>query len=92
VIEIVLSPQNNSRFYNNVVFKWKMKTKAYLILSIIKNTEEKVFSTEIDTTAFPEIIKTVTSDNFRKSGLYYWRIENEYDVLYVGKFYFIKRK
>lgn len=92
VIEKVISPENNSRFYDNVVFKWRMKEKSSLLLSILQNSEKRIFSTEIGANEFPEVVKTVTSNNFIKSGLYYWRIENEKEVLYIGKFFFLKRQ
>jgi hypothetical protein len=92
VIEKIISPQNDTRFYNDVVFKWIMKEKTAVLLSVLRNSEEKIFSSEITESNFPEVVIKVSSNQFKKSGLYYWRIEDENEVLYVGKFYFVGRQ
>jgi len=91
IIERVIAPANDKKFFDDVSFKWIMKEQVPVLLSILKNSEEKIFSAEVDQTDFPEISKSVSKIVFKKSGLYYWRIEDENEVLYVGKFYFVKR-
>ena len=92
IIEKVISPVNEKIFYTDITFKWIMKADSPVLLSILKNSEEKIFLTEIETGGSGSIIKSVSKDTFKKSGLYYWRIEDDKEVLYVGKFYFLKRK
>ncbi|NWF90885.1 MAG: zf-HC2 domain-containing protein [Ignavibacteriaceae bacterium] len=92
VIEKVIEPANDKKLYDDVNFRWIMKEHTPVLLSVLKNSEEKIFSAEINPQEHSEIVKTVSKATFRKSGLYYWRIEDENEVLYVGKFYFMKRK
>jgi len=91
IIEKVIAPANDKKFFDDVSFKWIMRKQVPVLLSILKNSEEKIFSAEVDQTDYPEIYKSVSKIVFKKSGLYYWRIEDENEVLYVGKFYFVKR-
>ncbi len=92
LIERVIAPKNGIKTYDDLTFKWVMKENAKIQLSILDNLEEKIYSVNISKEDFPEITQTVSADNFKKSGLYYWRIEDENEVLFVGKFYFVKAR
>ena len=92
LIERVIAPKNRIKTYDDLTFKWVMKESAKIQLSILDNLEEKIYSVNISKDDFPEITQKVSVDNFKKSGLYYWRIEDENEVLFVGKFYYIKNK
>lgn len=92
IIEKVIAPKNDKKFYDDITFKWIMKEQVPVLLSVLKNSEEKIFLTEVDNGESTEVSKSVSKNIFKKSGLYYWRIENENEVLYVGKFYFFKRQ
>ena len=61
-------------------------------LVIMNNDEDVIFSTRVSSDNFPEYSLSASQNDFKKSGLYYWRIEDEIEVLYLGKFYFIKKK
>lgn len=92
IIEKVIAPKNDTKFYDDIAFKWIMKEQVPVLLSVLKNSEEKIFLTEVENGESSEVSKSVSKNIFKKSGLYYWRIENENEVLYVGKFYFFKRQ
>lgn len=92
IIERVIAPKNDKKFYDDITFKWIMKEQVPVLLSVLKNSEERIFLNEVENGGSTEIIKSVSKNIFKKSGLYYWRIETENEVLYVGKFYFFKRQ
>jgi hypothetical protein len=92
LIERVIEPKNGIKTYDDLTFKWVMKENAKIQLSILDNLESKIYSIKISKDDFPEITQKVSADSFKKSGLYYWRIEDENEVLFVGKFYFFKNR
>jgi len=92
IIDTVFSPFVGEKFYNKeIIFKWKMNNDKPASFKILSNVEQEIFI------ASPEqsqnLISTILVDPnvFKQSGLYYWRIEDENEVLYVGKFYFLKQ-
>jgi len=92
LIDKVISPKNNDKYSNqSVLFKWRMTEKIPVNLVIMNNEDDVVFSTKVSEENFPEYSISVSQKVFEKSGLYYWRIEDEIEVLYLGKFYFVKR-
>lgn len=89
-LDTVLSPQLGEKFYNKkITFQWKMIRNEAVSLKILTNQEKEIF-TATTGEQFPEYIISAPQNIFKHSGLYYWRIEDENEVLYVGKFYFIK--
>ena len=91
MIDTVFSPLIGEKFYNKeIIFRWNMTNDNVVSLKILTNREEEVFNATADQTQFP-LLKVRTGINaFKQSGLYYWRIEDENEVLFVGKFYFFK--
>lgn len=93
LIEKVISPKNNDKYSNQpVLFKWQMKENIPVNLVIMNNDEDVIFSTRVPSNSFPEYSLSLSQNDFDKSGLYYWRIEDEIEVLYLGKFYYIKKQ
>lgn len=91
LIEKVISPKNNDKYSNQpVLFKWQMKENIPVNLVIMNNDEDVIFSTRVPSNSFPEYSLSLSQNDFDKSGLYYWRIEDEIEVLYLGKFYYIR--
>jgi hypothetical protein len=89
-IESILSPANGEIFRNgDVVFEWRMASEELLSLKIINNLEDTIHKSEAEPVRFPVFTIRVTREIFTQSGLYYWRLEDETEVLYVGKFYYI---
>lgn len=86
-VRSVSSPRPGDKFYNeDIDFKWEITGNENVSIEIIDNHEEEIFSGSSGNKSSI----TIRSTTFPQSGLYYWRIENEDEVLYVGKFYFIK--
>jgi hypothetical protein len=93
VIDTVLSPVLGEKFYDEeIVFKWNMIEKEPVSLKIIDNFEKEIFSSIPDVIQYPLLTLQLKPGIIKQSGLYYWRIENENEVLYVGKFYFLKKE
>ncbi|MCU0343231.1 MAG: zf-HC2 domain-containing protein [Ignavibacterium sp.] len=92
LIDKVIAPKNNDKYLDqSVSFKWRMKENVPVNLVIMNNEEDVIFSTRVSSDSFPEYSLSASQNDFEKSGLYYWRIEDEIEVLYLGKFYFIKK-
>ena len=92
IIDTVFSPAIGEKFYDRkITFQWKMKeTSAGITLKILNNLEKEIYTSVLDNNQSPEFTAQANPEIFNQSGLYYWRIENENEVLYVGKFYFLK--
>jgi hypothetical protein len=92
LIDKVIAPKNNDKYSDqSVLFKWRMTENLPVNLVIMNNDEDVIFSTTVSSDSFPEYSLSASQNDFEKSGLYYWRIEDEIEVLYLGKFYFIKK-
>lgn len=90
-LEVVISPQIGKEYENEeIVFQWKMIERIPVTLKIMNNLEKEVFNSSADLTQFPDFKLIVVAKTLKESGLYYWKIEDENDVLFVGKFYFLK--
>lgn len=76
----VNSPANNSTLTNNIVFAWNSFTDKPSQLKILSNSNEVIFEYTIQTNQF--VLKEILPQ-----GLYYWKLENQTDLLYVGKFF-----
>jgi len=93
LIEKVISPKNNDKYSNqSVLFKWLMRENIPVNLVIMNNDDDIIFSTKVAADNFPEYSISVKESDLKNSGLYYWRIEDEIEVLYLGKFYFLKKQ
>lgn len=86
----VFSPTIGENFYNKeIIFHLKLnKTSKGIIIKIMNNLEKEIYTSALDDHSTEFNIK-VTPEILKQSGLYYWRIEDENDVLFIGKFYFL---
>ncbi|MFO7525295.1 MAG: zf-HC2 domain-containing protein [Ignavibacteriaceae bacterium] len=90
-IDTVLSPVLGDTIKNNnVIFSWRMVEQEEVSIKIMNNLEEEIYKAVADPLQFPDYNVKVSPKTFNPSGLYYWRIEDENEVLYIGKFYFLQ--
>ena len=80
----VLSPKFGADMVDSLRFTWQGAPGSPLTLKILNNREEVLFSYEGVESPF------VFSES-PPSGLYYWKLETEDELLHVGKF-FIQKK
>jgi hypothetical protein len=76
----VMSPTNGSVLGPGAVFRWKGEGRKPLTLGIMNNKGDTVLTENGPHSQF--VLKRRLS-----AGLYYWRIESESELLYVGKFF-----
>jgi hypothetical protein len=90
-IDTILSPGIGEKFQEKVIiFNWRMVEKENVSLKILTNLEEEIFTSNLDKNQLSNYTVQATPEIFKKAGLYYWRIEDENEVLFTGKFYFLK--
>jgi len=91
-IDTVFSPGIGEKFYNgNIIFEWKMNEPSNgIYLKIMSNLEKEIYISDLAKSPKEDYSIKVPQEIFKESGLYYWHIEDENDVLYVGKFYFLR--
>lgn len=91
LVDKVILPKNGEKYLNQpVLFKWLMTENIPVNLVIMNNDDDIIFTSKVSPDNFPQYSVTVNQNEFKKSGLYYWRIEDDNEVLYLGKFYFIR--
>jgi len=91
MIDSVYSPRRGEKIVaREIVFHWKMSAKTPVSVRILNNVEKELFALAPDLTTFPNIKVFVPAEIFKEPGLYYWKIEDANDVLFVGKFLFLK--
>ncbi|MEW5799533.1 MAG: hypothetical protein AB1728_11070 [Bacteroidota bacterium] len=73
-----ISPAINETTTSPISFRWD-GTSQPLLLSILTNKEKRIFSTPVKTTFY-------TLQEKLQPGLYYWKLEDETDLLFTGKF------
>ncbi len=78
----IISPSNNSTLSGDIVFAWKKTSQGPLplILKIINNKNEVSYNYSVKGNRF--VFKQRLAP-----GLYYWKLENQMDLLYLGKFF-----
>jgi hypothetical protein len=76
----VMSPTNGSVLGPGALFSWNEEGRRPLALSIMNNNGDTVLTENCPHSQF--VLKRRLS-----AGLYYWRIESESELLYVGKFF-----
>lgn len=90
-IDTVLSPVLGDTIKNNnVIFSWRMVEKEEVSIKIMNNLEEEIYKANADLSQFPLFSIKLSSRTIKQSGLYYWRLEDENEVFFVGKFYFVR--
>jgi len=89
-IDSVYLPRRGEKIVaREIVLHWKMSAKTPVSLRILSNVEKELFALAPDLTTFPDIKVLVPAEIFKEPGLYYWKIEDANDVLFVGKFIFL---
>lgn len=76
----IISPGNNSTLSGEIIFAWKKTTQGPLSLKIINNKNIVAYNYEVKGNRF--VFKQTLTP-----GLYYWKLENHEDLLYIGKFF-----
>ena len=72
-------PENNKVFKEEVKFSWETGADAQLTLKVYNKSEEVLFEKSSDT---GKITWTIPKEN-----VYYWSLEDEYEVIHWGKLY-----
>jgi len=75
----IISPVNGIVSDGRIKFRAKFSNSGSRFLKVYNNRDILVYSVTLDTTEFE------TSKDFQK-GLFYWKIETERDLIYLGKF------
>lgn len=92
IVEKVLSPEIGDTITDkNIVFNFVLKDKMPVRLIVLDNSENQIESVQLNQSENPEYDFKLNTSSL-KSGLYYWKIEDESEVLHIGKFYFVRRK
>ena len=92
ILDTVFSPLIGKKFYDEeIAFKWNMTLNKEVSLKILTNQEKEIFNATPKQTQYLLSTIEVNPGVIKQPGLYYWRIEDENEVLYVGKFYFLKQ-
>jgi hypothetical protein len=83
----VFSPADNLTTYagSDIVFSWKLAAQGTVTLKIIDNMDEETYEYEVTGGRF--VLK-----EHLPPGLYYWKLEDHQDLLFIGKFFVRKRK
>ncbi|MCK4765603.1 MAG: hypothetical protein KAW12_25610 [Candidatus Aminicenantes bacterium] len=76
----ILSPGNNIYLQEEILFSWEETKQEPLHLKILNNKNEVLFRYEVKDSRY--LFKEELSP-----GLYYWKLESQSDLLYVGKFF-----
>lgn len=93
IIKVVTSPVNDEKIVDSTVtFRWEMNEKNIIDITVMNNLEGIIYSAPAKNKGFPSYEVTVSSKYFLSPGLYYWKLEDENEVLFLGKFYFLKNK
>jgi hypothetical protein len=75
-----VSPVNNGMVRGDIRFAWKKKLAKSHTLKIVNNRNRVLHTYQVSGASF----------DFKEklpAGLYYWKLESENELLYVGKFY-----
>lgn len=89
IVETVLSPAiNDTIISSQVLFKFRLNELKPAQLIILDNNENEVKSVQLKNENLVYNFRLNISE--LRAGLYYWKIEDENEVLFVSKFYFVK--
>jgi len=76
----VIGPENGSVLKNQILFSWKKDLDKSHTLNIVDNKNSILFTYPVKGTSF-------TFQETLAPGLYYWKLESQNELLYVGKFF-----
>jgi hypothetical protein len=77
----VISPEIDAEIRQGVLFRWDIQYDDPLMVTILNNRGEIIHEKTVSANEY-------YFDNLSEAGLYYWRLETEERLLYVGKFTF----
>jgi hypothetical protein len=77
---IVVSPKNNAVESQNIIFEWKLQEAGWVSVTLLSNKEDVLRNIRLKHSKF------FFSEKLNP-GLYYWKLEREGELLYVGKFF-----
>ncbi|TVQ67430.1 MAG: hypothetical protein EA363_12340 [Balneolaceae bacterium] len=75
----IVAPGVGSEIRDGVTFRWEIRYDDPLIVTIIDNQGDRVHQSTVSGNAY-------YFDDFPAPGLFYWRLETQESLLYVGKF------
>lgn len=75
----VLSPKIGDKMIDSIMFQWEMSTGEVVHLKILNNRGEEIVH------YLPEQNRFIFKEKL-EPGLYYWKLETEDELVYVGKF------
>ncbi len=75
----VETPEIAEEITDDIFFSWKSRVPITVHLQLLDNTENVIWSTTTDE-------QSVTFSSDLEPGIYYWRLETDEELLYVGKF------
>ncbi len=80
----IISPLNNTDYTagSDIVFAWTPPVQGSLTLKIINNKNAVVYEYPLGVNGCEFVFKEDLP-----SGLYYWKLENQNDLLHIGKFF-----
>lgn len=81
----VLGPENGSVIKEPIHFSWKKTLKNPYTLKIVNNKNQVLYMYPVQGVSF-DFNETLSS------GLYYWKLESQNELIYVGKFFIGKPK
>jgi hypothetical protein len=79
-LPLVVSPKNNAVVSQEILFEWKVQEGGLVSVTILSNKEDVLKNVKLKQSKFLFSGKL-------NPGLYYWKLEREDELLYVGKFF-----
>jgi hypothetical protein len=76
----VVSPKNNAVVSQEILFEWNVQDGGLVSVTILSNREDVLKNVKLKRSKFFFSGKL-------NPGLYYWKLEREDELLYVGKFF-----
>jgi len=79
-LPLVVSPKNNAVVSQEILFEWNVQEGGLVSVTILSNREDVLKNVKLKQSKFLFSGKL-------NPGLYYWKLEREDELLYVGKFF-----
>ncbi|HTR80488.1 MAG TPA: hypothetical protein VMM58_02585 [Bacteroidota bacterium] len=76
----IISPKNGSNVDRSIKFIWQSTQKGPYTIKILSNREKTIYNAT-------SLNSQWTFNEKLEPGLYYWKLENKEDLLFVGKFF-----
>ena len=79
----IITPKNDANFSKEILFQWEEIESKPLYIKIINNKGQQLFTYIVEGNQY------LFKENI-DPGLYYWKLENDEDVLHIGRFFINK--